>query len=78
VTAPTLSRPAVSVEPLAIRGAEAARLIGISPRLWRAMDAAGKIPRGRRLGRAKIWPVDELREWLRAGCPPRDRWEQSR
>jgi hypothetical protein len=78
-TAPTtLSMPAATipaVEPLAVRGDEAARLCGVSPRLWRALDSSGRVPRGRRLGRAKIWSVDELRAWLRAGCPARDRWE---
>jgi len=29
----------------------------------------GRLPRGTRLGRAKLWLVDELRAWLAAGAP---------
>jgi predicted DNA-binding transcriptional regulator AlpA len=66
------------VEPLAVRGDAAAKLCGVSPRLWRALDTSGRIPRGRRLARAKIWVISELREWLAAGCPTRDAWESRR
>ena len=55
-----------ALEPLAVRGDEAARLAGVSPRRWRGLDASARIPRGIRLGRAKVWSVDELRRWLAA------------
>lgn len=60
---------------LALNAAEAARQLGISERhLW-ALHSQGRIPRPVRLGRATRWPLDELRAWLAAGSPPRDRWE---
>ena len=64
--------------PLAVRAAEAARLIGVKSRHFRALDSSARLPRGLRLGRAKIWRVDELRAWLAAGCPSRDEWERQR
>jgi hypothetical protein len=63
------------MERLAVRAEHASALCDVSRRLWGAMDSAGRIPRGRRLGRAKVWLVEELREWLRAGCPDRATWE---
>jgi predicted DNA-binding transcriptional regulator AlpA len=74
----SVSDSAQALEPLAVRGDEAARLAGISPRLWRGLDSAAKVPRGVRLGRAKVWIVAELRDWLAAGAPSRDRWETLR
>jgi hypothetical protein len=64
------------IKPLAVRGKGAARLIGVGDRHFRAMDSAGRVPRGMRLGRAKIWSVQELSAWLAAGCPCRDEWER--
>jgi hypothetical protein len=72
------TRDPLSLDPLAVRGAQAAALCAISRRLWGAMDSAAKIPRGRKLCRAKVWLVEELRDWLRAGCPDRATWEARR
>ena len=51
--------------PLAIRPAEAARLLGISPRkLWSmTADRTSGIPH-LKLGRAVLYPVAELKQWL--------------
>ncbi len=68
--------PNSPVAPLALRGDDAALMIGVSPRHFRALDSSGRIPRGIRLGKAKVWGVAELTAWLAAGGPPRDRWEQ--
>lgn len=76
--APGESDPAIRAtpaEPLAVDAAEAARLLGISLRHLRGLDASGRLPRPIRLGRAVRWSVAELREWLAAACPARDRWE---
>ena len=63
-------------ECLALPAAETARLLGISERhLW-ACHASGRLgPRPIALGRSKRWRLDELRAWLDAGAPPRERWE---
>ena len=50
-------------DPLALRPREAARRLGISERtLWTLMKA-GDIPHVR-VGRAVLYPVDTLRDWL--------------
>ncbi len=55
---------------------ELAKALGVSKRhVWR-MDASGLIPRAVWLGRAKRWLVNEIREWLGAGAPPREKWER--
>jgi len=62
---------------LALSASEVAETLGISERhLW-SLHAAGLVPRPVSLGRSKRWPVDELRAWLAAGSPPRDKWEAS-
>ncbi|MFM2096837.1 MAG: hypothetical protein RIS70_3961 [Planctomycetota bacterium] len=53
----------------------AAELCGKSPRTWRTWDAAAAIPRAVRIGRSRLWRVDELRAWIAAGCPNRRDWE---
>jgi predicted DNA-binding transcriptional regulator AlpA len=67
------AEPAVQA-PLLLTAAEAAALCRTSVRTWRAWDAAGKVPRAIRIGRAKLWRPDELREWVAAGCPERSIW----
>lgn len=60
---------------LALPAAEVAKLLGISERhLW-ACHASGQLGPGPiSIGRSKRWLVDELRDWLAAGAPPRNRW----
>jgi predicted DNA-binding transcriptional regulator AlpA len=63
--------------PLLVSARDAAVMCGKSLRTWRAWDAAGWIPRPVRIGRSTLWRVDELREWVAAGCPRRAEWEAS-
>jgi len=65
-------------EVLAVDAKAAARMIGVSRALWYSMDSAAQIPAGVHLGRRRVWPLTELREWLAAGCPSRDRWQAIR
>lgn len=63
---------------LALPAPDTAKLLGISERhLW-SLSASGRLPAPIRLGRSVRWRLDELRAWLDAGCPPRDRWEAMR
>ena len=48
---------------LALRPKEAAQALGISERLLWAKTNCGEIPHCR-IGRAIVYPVDLLREWL--------------
>ena len=61
---------------LLLDAAAAARLLGISRSTLYCLDERGGIPRGVHLGRMRRWRREELLAWVRAGCPPRVRWEQ--
>lgn len=72
------SRPrpeARTVSALAVEALQAARLCGVSRATWYSLRKAGRIPRPVRLGRRVLWRIDELREWMAAGCPPCSRWD---
>ena len=69
----TTSPPTASDSWLLSAG-DTAKLLNISPRHLAKLHAAGKLPTPVRLGRSVRWRADELRDWLAAGCPPRDRW----
>jgi predicted DNA-binding transcriptional regulator AlpA len=73
-----MSDNAPNIEPLAVDARAAARLCSVSRSLWFVMDSAGQVPEGVRLGRRRVWPLAELRAWLAAGCPSRDRWQAIR
>ena len=61
--------------PLLVSARTTAALCEKSLRTWRTWDAAGWIPRPVRIGRSTLWRLDELREWVAAGCPRREEWE---
>lgn len=63
---------------LAISASDLATLLGISRRHLLALHSQGKIPSPVHLGRSVRWDVDEVRAWLAAGAPDRDRWKKMR
>lgn len=69
----------IQSERLALPPKDAAALLGISRAQLCKLHAAGKLPLLVRLGtKGTRWRVDELREWLAAGCPDRETWERMR
>ena len=42
---------------------------------WWRDHAAGRIPAPIKLGGRTLWRVQELRDWVEAGCPSRKNWE---
>ncbi len=53
-----------------------ARLLCLSVRSVRTLDAMGRLPQPLALGlRAKRWSVREIQDWLDAGAPDRAMWE---
>ena len=60
--------------PLAVDADGAAAMCSMSRRTWYAAWAAGLTPEGVKIGRQRRWIVEELRQWLNAGCPPRSVW----
>jgi predicted DNA-binding transcriptional regulator AlpA len=67
-----------SSQPLLIDAKTVARMLGRCERsLWRD-DEVGRIPRPVEIGGSKRWRLEELCQWVRAGCPPREVWESRR
>jgi predicted DNA-binding transcriptional regulator AlpA len=62
-------------EPLLVDAIRAATLCGISERTWRKLDRTVRVPRPVEVGRRRLWSVQDLRAWVAAGCPSRERWE---
>jgi len=64
------------VDRLLWSASDLARLLGVSEKLVRRLDAMGRIPHGTLLGgRLKKWPASEIREWIQAGMPSRSQWQ---
>ena len=59
---------------LAVDAPTAAMMLGISPAHFYTRLSAGQVPPGFRLGRRRLWSVQELRKWIDAGAPCADRW----
>jgi predicted DNA-binding transcriptional regulator AlpA len=51
-----------------------AKLLCAGVRTVRTWDAAGKLPAPIRIGGRVVWRVDEIRAWLDAGAPDREKW----
>lgn len=69
-----MTDPSTPVAPLLIDADALAILLCISPRQVSRLNSAGKLPPSITLGRCRRWRVDEVREWIAAGGPPRSRW----
>jgi len=52
-----------ALQPLALRPKDAAKALGIGERLLWSKTAAGEIPHFR-IGRAVLYPIEKLRDWL--------------
>jgi len=66
-------RPAI--EPLLVGAKDLARILAISEATLLRWDQTGELgPEGiKKLGR-RLWPVAEVRAWVAAGMPVRERW----
>lgn len=71
------TKTCIESERLALPAKDAAGLLGISRAQWWKLHSAGKVPMPVRLGtKAPRWRVEELRQWLAAGCPDRQTWQR--
>ena len=69
--------PLLVAEPLLVRPVDAARLLGVKPRTFRKMVAAGTVPAPTLQGnRCTLYSIATLQAWVAEGCPTRDRFEQ--
>jgi excisionase family DNA binding protein len=68
----------MSTEPtdkLLATASEAAQMLGISRTTLYSLHSAGKIPMPLKLNRCTRWRIDELRAFVAAGMPSRQKWE---
>ena len=71
-----IRNPMIANRPLAVDARQLGRMLGLSVRTLRVMDAGGKLPRPVRLnGHSVRWVVSEIESWLAAGAPDRQTWE---
>ena len=78
---PADDRPArvSALEPLLVSANDLAKLLRLSVRTIRALDASGKLPRPLRISPGCVrWKFDEIRSWVAAGAPDRAMWERIR
>jgi len=67
----------IVMDRLAGTAENAATACGVSRSQWWKLHASGKVPAPVRLGaKAPRWRMDELRQWLAAGCPDRLTWDR--
>lgn len=55
-----------------------AEILNLSVRTVRRLDSSGKLPRPLRIGGAVRWSLEEISAWIAAGCPDRQKWENTR
>jgi predicted DNA-binding transcriptional regulator AlpA len=76
----TISLPDKSASPdtLLVGADVAGPMCGRSEASWWRDLAAKRIPAPIKLGGRTLWRVQELRDWVDAGCPDRRTWEALR
>lgn len=63
--------------PLAVDAKRLAKMLGMSTRKIRQLDASGRIPAAILIGARSVrWRVDEIKDWLNAEAPDRESWEK--
>lgn len=60
---------------LVVRAKELAKLLSISIVSIRRMDSGGLLPKPLRLGGCVVWNLAEIKTWLSAGSPNREKWQ---
>ena len=63
------------IDPLAVRPAQAARLIGVSLRTFATMRSCGQLPPALKIRGCLLYRVTDLRLWLEWNCPNLERFE---
>lgn len=55
---------------------EMMRLLDIARSTLYLWDQEGRIPRPVKIGSRVYWRRDEMNQWVAAGCPPREKWQE--
>jgi prophage regulatory protein len=73
--ADALERKSAAPPPELVDAAGVAAMLGIGDRTVRRLDVEGRLPMPVKIGGSVRWRLSELRDWIDAGCPPRQKWE---
>ena len=65
----------LNITPLLLGAEQAAAVLGIGRSLFLQLDDTGRVPQAIKLNKRKLWNYNELRAWVDAKCPHRDRWQ---
>jgi len=68
------AEPTPQVEPLLLNAKQVAATLGIGESTIWQLHAGGKLPLPIKLNRRTLWAAEELRDFVRAGCPQRQKW----
>lgn len=75
----SFGEPAIGALPkLTVDPGEVARLLGVCTREFRRLRSRGLVPEPE-FGpdtRRPRWSLDNLRDWINAGCPTAERWRE--
>jgi len=63
-----------TAEPILLDAKQAAAMLSIGRTHLYALHSSGRLPLPLRLGRRTLWRADELKKWVSAGCPSRQKW----
>lgn len=67
----------VAIEPMLLSVEDTAKILSISKPMLYQMFSDGRFGlMGIRFGRKRLFPVEELRNWVQAGCPSREKWQK--
>lgn len=70
------TREPAEVWPALLSVEKLANLLGVSKRTVHRYNSGETIPRPVSLGGVPRWRYDEIKAWIAAGCPDRNRWER--
>jgi predicted DNA-binding transcriptional regulator AlpA len=53
---------------------QVSKMLNVSARHVSSLQVTGRMPKPIRIGRVVRWSQEEIKAWVEAGCPHRDKW----
>lgn len=75
-TEPQTTHATAPQAPLLVDAKGLAAMLGIGRSHVHELRLSGRLPEPVYLGRSVRWSAEELRRWIDAGCPAKERWLQ--
>lgn len=72
---PAPSHITMPVPKVGVPAEKAGAMFDGSKSWWNSLDKTHRCPAGQKVGGKKLWLVEELLEWARAGFPCRSEWQ---